>query len=158
MTTLVDPLAAVIAIAAGYAPLREVTTGRIAARHEFSLEDDADGERSGWPTPARALTLTYAADGVQQDTATCGGMHRLRLDTRCYGPDQPQAAMVYLQLDALCRAFERSTVALPDGNRAVVMYLWPESGPQAEKDPETRVDYLRVTILAGIAREAVAED
>ena len=154
---MIDPLATIIADLTADGDLRALTAGRVAGRHAFSMADTPAGERGGWPTPARALTLTYAASGVPADTATCGGMHMLRLEARCYGADQPDAARVWLALDAYCHAFQRRPVTLIDGTRALLFYVWPDGGPAANRDPDTRVDYLSLTVLAGVARDALPE-
>lgn len=152
---MVDPLAALIADMAADATIRDATGGRVAGRHEFSLPDADDGRRDGWPTPARALTVGYAAQGVPPDTATCGGMHRLRLEARCYGADQPDAARVWLALEAYCQAFVRRPAALPGGARCLIYYVWSDGGPQADRDADTRVDYLALMLLAGVSRDTL---
>ena len=155
---MVDPLAACIAYLLTRGALVDLTAGRVAGKHRFAQADRADGEPRGWPTPSKALTLRLAGgDGVDPINCADAAQARVRLEARCWGESQAEAARVWVQLELTCRAFTRTAVALPDGRDALLYMLWPVGdGPQGETDPDTGIDYLRTTLRVWVASQALA--
>jgi hypothetical protein len=153
--TIIDPLEVVVSYLLGLTAVRDAVGERVAGRHEFSGPTLPDETPRGWPTPSQALTLHYAGGDGPPDTATCHGQERVRLEARCYGETPRDAARVWGLLAAVCRAFTRARVELPDGRHALMYVLWPLDAPTAEQDPDTRVDYLRLTLRVWVSSSPV---
>jgi hypothetical protein len=130
--------------------------GRVAARHRFALADAADGSPRGWPDGAAALTLRLAGGDPDRTSCADGGLHRVRLETRCWGADSVQAEQTWVALVALCSGFQRTAVALPTGETALLQALAIIDGPFGETDIDTGIDIVRGTIAAHVAAQPVA--
>jgi hypothetical protein len=153
----VDALEAIIAYLRTDVPLSDLVSDRIASKHRFALGDDRDGTTPGWPTPAKALALSYEGADGDPDPINCvdAAQERVRLAARCYGETPLEASRVWRRLTTIARSFTRATVVLDDGRTALVFWLWPAEGPFAEQDPDTRVDTLRLTLRVAVARTAL---
>ncbi len=150
---MIDALTAWIAYIGSDADLRTLIGDRIAAKHRFAMGQADNTALSGWETPAQALQL--APDpGTPSDTSSCGTMERMRLEARCYGDGQVEAAAVYNRLVALSRGFQRTTV-LTGAGRALLYWFQLDGSPQFDRDPDVRVDFYRAFFLAASARDAV---
>lgn len=147
---MIDPLIAIIGYLAAQPDLNLVN-GRIAAKHKFAMGTQADTTIRGWPTPSQAMQLSYTT-GEPQDLYAA--ISRVRLDVRCYGGSQVEAAAVYGALTTLCDAFVRSAAETPDG-RALIYWIVPDDSPVFDKDPDTGVDFVQVPLRASVARDAV---
>jgi hypothetical protein len=145
---MIDCLAAFIAFLGADADLNTQTAGRIAAKHKFGMV-----EAGGWPTPSKALQLTYDGGGTPDVNA---GMERARLEARCYGGSQAEANQVYARLMAICEAFQRATVSTGDGT-ALLYYFVPDTSGQHDREPlgDLGVDMVRVFVKAAAHHESV---
>ena len=143
---MIDCLAAFIAFLGTDADLNTQTNGRIAAKHKFGMAEDAL-----WPTPSKALQLTYDGGGTPDAYA---GMERARLEARCYGGSQAEANQVYHRLLAICEGFQRVEVSTGEG-RALLYYLVPDTTGQHDRDPDVQVDMVRVFLKAAAHHESV---
>lgn len=149
MAEPVDPLALVIAYLRTQGNLMASVSDRIAGEHRFAMADAVDGSARGWPTPSRALTLRYNGGDGDADTLSCpdDAHHRVRLEYRCWGKSQADAAVVWGWLEHTLRWFQRVGVTLPDGRTATLFVLWSAGdGPIGETDPDLGLDYLRGSI------------
>lgn len=147
----VDCLETIIAYVGADPDLSALTDARVANKHRFALAD-AGAVRQGWPTPARALTLTY--DGPDGEPDTAGEpMEKARLVARGYGGSALEAGRVINQLLSLARATTRQAVPLSDGRRALLYWLWPAEAPIADFDQDVRIDVVRVVLRAAVARD-----
>jgi hypothetical protein len=143
---VIDCLSAFIAFLSSDADLNTQTAGRIAAKHKFGMV-----EAGGWPTPSKALQLTYDGGGTPD---TYAGMERSRLEARCYGASQAEANQVYNRLLAICETFQRTTVSTGDG-LALLYYLVPDTTGQHDRDIDVSVDMVRVFVKAAAHHESV---
>lgn len=145
---MIDCLSAFITWLGSDADLNTQTAGRIAAKHKFGMV-----ESGGWPTPAKALQLTYDGGGTPDVRA---GMERARLEARCYGASQVEASAVYNRLIALCETFQRCTVSTGDG-LALLYYLVPDTSGGHDREPlgESGIDMVRVFLQAAAHHESV---
>ena len=125
---MVDALETTLAWALLSDDLQLQTGGQIATRHKFG---------DGWELPSQALQLRY--DGGTPDLYT--DRQVVRLEARCYGADQSEAAQVYAALVALTRATERERVQTAEGF-ALLYWLNLVSGPSFFVDPDAGVDAL----------------
>ncbi len=143
---MIDCLAAFIAYLGTDADLNTQTAGRIAVKHKFGMV-----ETGGWPTPSKALQLTYDGGGTPDVRA---GMERARLEARCYGGSQAEANQVYARLMAICETFQRVTVSTGEG-LALLYYLVPDTSGQHDRDLDVSVDMVRVFLKAAAHHESV---
>ena len=142
----IDCLVAFIAYLGSDSDLNVLTAGRIAAKHKFGMV-----EAGGWPTPSKALQLSYDGGGTPDVNA---GMERARLEARCYGPSQAEANQVYGRLLAQCETFQRTTVMTGDG-LALLYYLVPDTTGQYDRELDVNVDMVRVFLKAAAHHEPV---
>ena len=149
---MIDCPAASIAYLGPDVGLNAVIAGRGAAKHKFALvEQSVNGQGATWPTPSKALQLTYDGGGTPDAYA---GMERARLEARCYGASQAEANQVYHQLLATCEAFQRCEVETSEGT-ALLYYLVPDTSGQHDRDPDVSVDMVRVFLKAAAHHESV---
>lgn len=149
---MIDPLAAILAYLGSDADLNLLTSGRIAAKHKFAMGTRDDTTLIGWPTPSRALQLSYAAGELPDLDA---GMLRVRLEARCYGESQVEAAQLSNRILAISRAFEyRDVISTGDG-LALIYWLLPDDSPQLDRDPDIQIDMVRLFLRTSVASEAV---
>ena len=138
---MVDPLEAVLEYLRANADLRDLVDDRIASKHQFG---------SGWAIPCKALQIQY--DGGAADIYTPRQV--LRLEARCYGESQYEAARVYAALAAATRVAGRET-AMTTGGRALLYWLALDSGPVAFRDPDVEVDAVLVFLKTAVAENDV---
>lgn len=145
---MVDALEALIAWAArdqDLATLLAAAPGRpqVAAKHRFG---------DGWEIPSSALTLRYDGGGLA-DLYTQRQVPRI--EARCYGASQAQAAGVYAALQVLARRTERARVQTAQG--LALIYWWNMvSTPSLLVDPDSKIDYVLAFMEAAVAEVAVA--
>jgi hypothetical protein len=148
---VIDLLTAFIVYLGSDADLNTLTSGRIAAKHKFGMGRDVAGTQIGWPDGAQALQLSYAG-GETPDLS--GGMLKARLDTRCYGASQEEAAAVHNRLITIADAFQRTVVETGDG-KALLYWLVLTDSPQFDRDPDIGIDMVRTFLKAACAKETV---
>lgn len=141
---MIDPLEAVIALAENDADLRQLTEGRVAARHRFGESDRA------WPLQSKALQLRY--DGGTPDLYTPRQM--VRLEARCFGESQSAASQVYGSLVALTRNADRKVIQTGEG-KALVYWLLMASGPSFLQDPDTQMPFILVFLDAAVSEQDI---
>ena len=133
---MINPLEAVIQLAARDADLNAEIAGRVAARHKY-------GE--GWARGAQALRIGIEGGVPELDVR----WQRLRLACWCYGGSPAQAMRTYLALADLCRRVERDVVDTGRGF-ALVYWLNAVSGPSLLRDPEIDMDAVLVYVEAAV--------
>ncbi len=139
---MIDALEAVIAYLKVDADMALLVEGHIAAKHQFG---------SGWTIPSKALQVRY--DGGRPDLYTQRQV--VRLEVRCYGEEQYQAARVFRQLVATSRNADRKVIETSDGD-ALIYWLLMASGPTFVIDPDAGVDCVLTFCEACVAERDVA--
>ncbi len=147
---MIDLLETVITYLSADADLRLLVGDRIAPKHQFAIPD-LPGQTGAWPTPSKALTLSYDP-GATPDVYA--GWERGRLDVKCYGESPQEAGKVYRRLIDMQDAFLRTTVQTGQG-KALLYYLVQDTSAQADRDPDVRIDLVRVMFKAATHHEAV---
>lgn len=145
---MINPLAAVIQYLKSKAALTGLVDDRIAAKHKFAQTTGSNR----WVINSQALQVQYAP-GPSPDNYT--GVQNIRLQVRCYGASQVEASDVYGALVEVVRATERSVVAMPNGDNALLYYLVLDSAVSFDLDPDIKADYAAVNLRASVAETAV---
>lgn len=145
---MIDPLAAIIALLFADADLNLLTSQRIAAKHKFALPS-TDPLR--WPTPSKALQITLSP-GTQVDLDT--GRQLPRLEARCYGESEFEAAKVYKAIVDASRTYDRAVVDTGDG-KALIYWLLMDGSPSFLFDPDLQIDTVVAPLRAAVAEDAV---
>lgn len=143
---MIDPLATVIRHLLNNSNLANQVQGRIAAKHKFGM-----GGATAWPLPSKALTIQPDIGG-RPDLYV--GWQTPRLEARCYGASQDEAAQVYRLLMDITRGTSRAVAPTADGN-ALLYWLVPDSSPAFVFDQELNIDLAIVFLRAAVAEEAV---
>lgn len=133
---MINPLEAVIQLAARDADLTTVIGDRVGARHKYGAE---------WERGAQALRIGVEGGTPELDVR----WQRLRLACWCYGGSPAQAMRAYLALADLCRRVDRAVVDTGRGF-ALVYWLHAVSGPSLLRDPEIDMDAVLVYIEAAV--------
>lgn len=142
---MIDPLVTVVQVAILASQLASITAGRIASKAHFATPT----ESGAWPTPSRALVLTYLP-GAAPDVSA--GQHRIRVEALCYGTSQLDAGQVYLALQELCNVEGRRIVPTPSGN-AMLYYLLLDGSPTYDLEPNLKLDFVRVPLKAAVHQQ-----
>lgn len=152
---MVDTLATVIAYLRRDADLCTLVGDRIAVKHKFAMGLQGSGTLRGWPTPSKAITLVHDPGELPDLAADCA-QQRARLEARCYGESQIEAANVYNKLIRVTRNVVRTPVPLESGEQGLLYWFYPDTSAQTDYDADINVDFLRVFLRAATAPEAVA--
>jgi hypothetical protein len=142
---VIDPLAAILQYLRNDNELNALVAGRIAAKHKFAMES---ASHLGWPVPSRALQVQLEA-GATPDLY--GGTQRIRLQCRCFGQRQQDAMLVYHALRRLTLQTERTVIALPDNQNALLYYLYQDSAPILLIDPDTKIDVVLIYLNSSLS-------
>lgn len=134
---MVDPLEAAIALTATDADLVALVASQVAGKHKFG---------DGWGIPSKAVQLRL--DGGLPDLYTPRQV--VRLELRCYGESQADAAAVYGAMVGLSRRTDRVRVTT-GGGVALVYWLIFTSGPSLLVDPDVDVDYVLAFMEASVS-------
>lgn len=134
---MVDPLEAAIALTASDADLVALVASQVAGKHKFG---------DGWGIPSKAVQLRL--DGGLPDLYTPRQV--VRLELRCYGESQAEAAAVYGAIVGLSRRTDRVRVTT-GGGVALVYWLIFTSGPSLLVDPDVDVDYVLAFMEASVS-------
>jgi hypothetical protein len=148
---MIDPIATIIAYLASSAAVRDVTGGRIAAKHKYALGlSDDDVAPDAWPTAAQALRVQPGAGTPDFNTRT----QRLDLQVTCFGESQARAMEVYRAVVSVTRDTERTRVITGDGD-ALLYYLVAVGAPTFGF--ESIGEQIGVDVVTFTLRTAVAE-
>lgn len=107
---MIDPLAVVIAHLEKQTALTDLVGAQIASLHRFALPK---ASRAWQVSPGvGALTVRYAPGG---ETHLSVSVQTVRMEARCYGVSEDEAAGVWRALVAVCRETHRESVVTSDG-------------------------------------------
>lgn len=144
---MIDPLAVVIAHLEKQASIIDATGGQVASRHKFALPERGrswrvDGSQG-------ALTVRYAPGGEQHLDV---GVQTARLEARCYGVSEDEAAEVWRALVGVCRETQREAVVTSDGT-GLLYWLVQDGSPDFGYDAD-----LKLPVVVQGLRAQVHED
>ena len=139
---MVDALEAVLTYLRSEADVNLLTGGQIAAKHKFG---------DGWIIPSKAVQVRY--DGGVADLYTPRQLPRL--EVRCYGESQSEAAKVYGAVVAASRTMERKRVDVDEG-QGLIYWFNLTSGPSALMEPDADVDFILVFAEAAVSEVEIA--
>ncbi len=145
---MIDPLAAIIALLYANANLNALTAGRIAAKHKFALPE-TDPLR--WVNPSKALQVTLAP-GADVDLDSARQLPRL--EARCYGESEFEAAKVYQALVEATRTDDRAVIDTGAG-KALIYWLLMDGSASFLFDAELEIDTVMAPLRAAVAEDAV---
>lgn len=142
---IVDPVEAVLNLAAMDADLVVATDGQIAERHRYG-QDIGD-----WAYKSQSLII-QPGGGVPADIYQ--SVQRIMLVARCYGETPHEAAEVYQALIGFCRYNGRRPVLTVPG-MALVYYVVARTAPLLLFDEDLDMPFYQVNLEAEIAENLV---
>lgn len=146
---MIDPLTVVVAHLEAQASLVALVSGQIASRHKFALPQAG---RSWTVAPGMgALQIRYAPGGqVNLDNS----VQTVRLEARCYGVSEEEAATVWRSVIGISRATIRASVATPDGT-GLLYWLILDGSPEFGIDPDVRINMVLANLRAQIHEDSL---
>lgn len=147
---MIDPLTVVIAHLETDTDLTGLVSGQIASKHRFALPQAG---RSWTVAPGMgALQIRYAPGGVPD---LDNGVQTVRLEVRCYGVSEDEAAAVWRRLVGVGRATNRESVVTTDGT-GLLYWLVQESSPQFEIDPDVKINMVLAYMRAQVHEDSLS--
>lgn len=140
----VDPVEAILALAAADAGIAAVVGDQVAGLHRYG-KDAGD-----WDLDTQALTLTAATGQPQLALES----QRLFLDALCWGPTPAEAGDVYRALAGMTRHNGRRPVTVSAGT-ALVYYVVINSQPVLIYDETIGLYRYEVVLAADVAEATV---
>lgn len=146
---MIDPLTVVIAHLEDDDDLVGLVAGQIASKHKFALPQ---ASRSWAVVPGTgALQIRYAPGGAPNlDSA----VQTVRLEARCYGVSEDEAAAVWRALVTVSRATNRASITTTDGT-GLLYWLVQEGSPQFEIDPDVRINMVLAYMRAQVHEDSL---
>ena len=136
---MIDPLEAILELAAKDAGVTELVEDRIAVTHEFGSE---------WEIPSKALCIRR--DGGVPDLYT--PRQKPRLEVRCYGESFHEASKVYQAMVVWLRSLDGRQLVQTSEGEALVYFLVSSSEPTMMVE-----DVINVPLFLFFCESAVAE-
>jgi len=137
---MINPLAVLIQYLKTQATPLTVDEDQIASKHRY-IED-------GWVSGSKSIVCRWD-DGPKDDY---NAVMIMRIEVRCYGGSQDEAAKVLLNLYDVIKTVHRTKVVLPDASANTLLYYAHRgSGASLLYDDDLNMDYALafLEIMAG---------